>query len=476
MNSSATQVVPSGATPRERFRPSRPAPLWALSIATTLGALAAITAGISYLLPETWSGDAIWLAALVIVVNLVPVSWGATSVDLDLPLLLAGAFVFGPVPAGIVTLVASNAPEDFSREVPLVFAIFNRGQKALSVMAAGVVFGGISQLGTSAWLLIFAATLGVLADLLINTVLTAFALHLGRGIAMANQVRAMLFVGKPGLGVAYLGLGLTSLLVAVAYEQFGAWAFLLALAPIAIARLAFLQTQELREAGDLLLSKDRVLARMSDEIVRERADERLTIAAALHDDVIQSLHFLTLHAQVIREDLRAGRLLQLEEDIPALLSASQETAQLTRTIVGELRRSPLGRGGLDGTLASLVRNLAEEFPGEIQLSVDSDSGMGPVEAQVLAYQVIREAATNAVKHSDGSLVRVWVGMNAGALCASVTDNGRGFDPEKVDGDRHFGLTLMSERARVLGVALNLESEVGRGTRVSLAFPANSAHA
>ena len=55
------------------------------------------------------------------------------------------------------------------------------------------------------------------------------------------------------------------------------------------------------------------------------------------------------------------------------------------------------------------------------------------------------------------------------MLLAVRDDGRGFDPEQVEG-AGFGIRSMRERAQLLGAELRLESKPGQGTQVELALP------
>ena len=75
-------------------------------------------------------------------------------------------------------------------------------------------------------------------------------------------------------------------------------------------------------------------------------------AAALHDDVLQCLYNVTIRTQIIKEDLRGGRVLDLDDDVRALLEASEEAVEELRDVIGDLRRSTIGHAGLVDTLRS----------------------------------------------------------------------------------------------------------------------------
>ena len=86
-----------------------------------------------------------------------------------------------------------------------------------------------------------------------------------------------------------------------------------------------------------------------------------------------------------------------------------------------------------------------------------------------AYRVIEEAVTNAVKHASASQVQIDVGYEAdGSLKVSVSDDGQGFDTEKV----HLGFGTLSfhDLAEVAGGSCSILSEPGKGTQIRATFP------
>ena len=86
------------------------------------------------------------------------------------------------------------------------------------------------------------------------------------------------------------------------------------------------------------------------------------------------------------------------------------------------------------------------------------------------YQLAREAAVNAIRHSGAE--RVWIRINQEADCIRLTveDNGKGFDARSRYLGNHFGLSLMRERADAVGGVVVIDSRLGQGTRVSARLP------
>ena len=429
----------------------------------------------------TWGGakeelsiELIWWLVLLIGINLAPVVRGpGPRLDVDLPVLLAAAFLFGPVVAGLLSFVAVVDPREWNGGISLASAAFNRAQRALCDSAAGSVFWAFG-VDASEWpAAIVGALCAVAAGILANYVFMSLILPLTSDVSIWQALNSMRLGSFRDFLVTYSAFGLLGLVMSVVYLQVGAWGLVAFLIPVVIARQAFSSSERLEQADHELQEREQVLRRISEQIAEERTDERQRIASSLHDDVLQSLHYLTLHAQVIREDLRHGRLLQLEEDIPALLSVSQQTADLTRGVVKDLRASPLGRGGVGATLVALTRDLGGQSGARIETDIGQVGGEPAL--QTLVYQVAREALTNAVRHSGAERISVIVRDDGDFVQLVVEDNGSGFDPAQVDSESHFGLELMRERVEVTGGSLSMRTEPGLGTSIRASFPRDTAH-
>ncbi|MFL5768111.1 MAG: hypothetical protein ACJ758_09755, partial [Actinomycetota bacterium] len=115
---------------------------------TTLACASTLALGVwlhPELLATRWPELLAWVV-LVTVVDLLPVGTGdGPRLDMDLPILLASAFLFGPIVSGVVAFVGLFDSREFTGELSLTFALYNRSQKALSVMAAAAVFEGVGS-------------------------------------------------------------------------------------------------------------------------------------------------------------------------------------------------------------------------------------------------------------------------------------------------------------------------------------------
>ena len=257
-------------------------------------------------------------------------------------------------------------------------------------------------------------------------------------------------------------------MLAEVYKSVGAWSLLVFLIPVLLARQAFVGNKRLARAGRRLETEAEALGDVAAAMADERREERLPLAAGLHDEVLPPLFRVHLMGQVLRQDLASGQLLALEEDLPTLLGATETASESMRVLIRSLRDSPLGTGGLAETLRLLVRYMEQESTARIALSCETVGGTPLV--QLLAYQVAREALGNALRHSKASEVIIRVVDQDGDLRVTVEDDGIGFDPESVDQKTHFGLALMRERIEIAGGVIYVDSRIGEGTRVIARLP------
>ena len=198
------------------------------------------------------------------------------------------------------------------------------------------------------------------------------------------------------------------------------------------------------------------------EAAEERA--RAEAAAAERDRLLGEVHdSLTQRLVSIRVHLDAGQLEQ------AAAAARDALAETRLTLLG-LASSPLNGQTLDAALRSEAA-WAQSIGGlEVRyVSAGTPAAMEDSLAHGV-LRVAREALTNIVRHARARSVRLGLMYEPAAVTLLVQDDGQGFDPKAGwPGDR-FGLRALSERARVLGATVDVDSLAGWGTRIRARFP------
>jgi signal transduction histidine kinase len=334
-------------------------------------------------------------------------------------------------------------------------------------MCASVIFTRFAELGD--WPATpIVALLALAADAVVNYVIVGYGTSLRIGLPLRASLGLMRIGSPSAFFLTYLCFGFLGVLVAEAYAAFGLTGVVASVAPLILGRQAFVHRSRLDNAEQSLAESALALSHVDERIASERRDERARIAAALHDDVLQDLYNVTIRAQVLRQDLLSGRLLDLEDDLPAVIRASEAAVEDLREVIQGLRSANVGHAGLVETLGLFARHIEDDSTLQVVLSLDSAVRSTP-ERELVVYQIAREALANSARHSSAKTV--WLSLNSKAdLCEVVVeDDGCGFRPEDVQGSVHFGLQLMRERAASIDAELQVRSSPGSGTVISLIF-------
>jgi signal transduction histidine kinase len=446
----------------------------ALAVVTMLLALGVIALG-TFIDPDALSRLDLSLAPWLVMVagaTLATISFGRgkPALSMDLPILLACSFCVGPIPAGVVAILGAWDRDELRGRIPVSRAVFNHAQTALATMAAGYVF---QTLGVSIveWPdVIPSAFAALVADAAVNVVAVASITALSEGVGVVDVIRATLR-GKPeGFAVLYLAFGFMGLLIAATWVSAGAAGLILFALPVLLAREAFRQRERTESLALEIDSHREVLRRLDERIAEERRDERIRIAEALHHDVLQSLNVVSLQGDVIQQDFRTGRLLDLEQDVPGLVTACRKAAEELRDVIGGLQASPVGSAGLVRTLELFVSDLHAKFGLNFVCGFEPDMGIEPA-LELVIYRVAQEASLNAARHSQADTVWVDLSRKRDTVFLSVVDNGIGMAPFDRDKRRSFGLTLMRERVLSVGGELDIRSKRTLGTHIEARFPA-----
>jgi len=209
------------------------------------------------------------------------------------------------------------------------------------------------------------------------------------------------------------------------------------------------------------------------QITKAQEEERLRIARELHDSTAQTLIALLHQLENLLYDkakLPVGEARELwgfHEQIKGIL---QEVRHLSR----DLRPSLIDDVGLLAALRWALRELKTEHSVDGNLQVRGDEQRLSQEVELILFRIVQEALRNIGKHSHASKAEVLISFEEGKITAIINDNGIGFQlPDKV-GDLSrsgkLGLVGMEERVRLLDGSLEIKSEPGKGTTVTVEAP------
>lgn len=224
--------------------------------------------------------------------------------------------------------------------------------------------------------------------------------------------------------------------------------------------------------ASLIIMRD-VTVRHEREAVRE--EERARIARDLHDGVAQSLYFMALKADLVRQ--------QLENQPQQITAELREIGQTARQVIGEVRRAifalrPLvwSAGDFAPALRSFVHGFVEQVGWQAQVDIDKCALTIPTRFEPTIFRLVQESLNNVAKHAQAHQVRVSLYRDEPheQLTVEIYDNGTGFDPQAID-QRGLGLQQMKARVASAGGQFQVTSRPGQGTTISAQFPTLEVH-
>jgi signal transduction histidine kinase len=202
-------------------------------------------------------------------------------------------------------------------------------------------------------------------------------------------------------------------------------------------------------------------------LIRAREEERLRIAADIHDDAIQLISAANFRLQQLRLRLR-------DEAVRGILDKLQEALTLSsshlRQLIFDLRPSGLEGGSLGPALRVYLDQMHSDTGIAYRLD-DRLSARAPDGTALLIYRNVLEVLANVRKHARASTVAVELLDIEDGYLIRIIDDGVGYDPADIE-DRpgHLGLVLIRERAELAGGWCRIESSPGTGTTVEFWVP------
>ena len=209
------------------------------------------------------------------------------------------------------------------------------------------------------------------------------------------------------------------------------------------------------------------LERLSAKLLQAQEDERRRIARELHDEIGQALSALKLELAVAEREIGAGG-----ESLAEARSIAEKTLQSVRDISQLLHPSMLDDLGLVDTATWYVRAFSRRSGIRTDLMTEHLDLRLPADIEACLYRVIQEALTNVARHAEATTCSVRIERGDRSVHLTVTDNGRGFQPEpaRAAADRGLGLVGVRERVTGFGGSLRIASVPGAGTTLATELP------
>ena len=204
------------------------------------------------------------------------------------------------------------------------------------------------------------------------------------------------------------------------------------------------------------------------------AEERDRIARELHDGIIQSIYGVGLKLQQF-SILREKKIAEADKQMEMAKKELNQIIQDIRAYIEELQFDEYKCVSLKEAMTQMVSEFRENAMMDVEFSVQGKQG-GVLNVLQVNHilQIMRELLSNAAKHSRASKVRIKVIFGEQELIVHLSDDGIGFEPDKVKNMEHpggkRGLENIFHRVMILQGKSMFYSAPRQGTHFEFTFP------
>jgi PAS domain S-box-containing protein len=210
------------------------------------------------------------------------------------------------------------------------------------------------------------------------------------------------------------------------------------------------------------------LASLSGRLIEAQEEERRRIARELHDDYNQRLAMMAIDIEKLGEDV--GESSVASQRLHELFNRVSELGADLHSLSHSLHSSTLESLGLVAGVKALCQEFAEQQGIQVDFAHENSPRGIPADAALCIFRIAQEGLRNIKKHSGASRAEVRLAWSGEKLHLSVSDPGRGFDPNEPSAGSGIGIRSMEERLRLLGGQLEIHSRPMEGTRIDAWLP------
>ena len=194
--------------------------------------------------------------------------------------------------------------------------------------------------------------------------------------------------------------------------------------------------------------------------------ERNRMSRELHDTLAHTLSGLAVQLEAVRSLWQSApeRSYGMLEDS---LLATRTGLTESRKAIQALRASPLEDLGLALALRNLAESAASRAGATLRLEIPTNLEKLAPDVEQCLFRVAQESLENIVCHAEAQHIIVQLVREDTRLVLSIGDDGQGFDPAQVDGNKQFGLKGLQERVAMFAGELQIQSRAGQGTTICL---------
>ncbi len=195
--------------------------------------------------------------------------------------------------------------------------------------------------------------------------------------------------------------------------------------------------------------------------------ERERISRDLHDTVGTQLSLISNNIEWVAHPLKVISEGEKAEKLQFVNNTARDIIATLRETIWALSKEQISLEEFSDKLKAFVQRQFLVYPGialKFREEINEQIILGPSEALNL-FRICQEAIANALKYAEASNISIDIQNTEGRYRISIIDDGKGFDVNSVDVSLHNGLENMKYRAADISSTIEINSVIGKGSRV-----------
>lgn len=199
------------------------------------------------------------------------------------------------------------------------------------------------------------------------------------------------------------------------------------------------------------------------------SQERHLLARELHDSIAQSLAFLKIQVQLMRDAVKTSNETEIVKILEEIDAGVRESYGDVRELLLHFR-TRTNTEDIEPALATTLQKFEHQSGIKTALTIQGQGLPLAPDVQIQVLHIVQEALSNIRKHAHAS--QAWLDVQQQPTWRfEVRDDGIGFNPDTDQHDEtHVGLRIMTERAQRIGAQIEVISTPSRGSSVIVTLP------
>ena len=200
--------------------------------------------------------------------------------------------------------------------------------------------------------------------------------------------------------------------------------------------------------------------------------ERTRFSHELHDSLAQTMASLRIQVRILDEVFHSTDELAIWDQMERVEDTIEQANDQLRELIAHFR-IPMNKRGLISSIEAEIQRAREETDIYFYLQNEWSAQELPENIELQVLRIVQECLANIRKHSEARSVRVLLRADrvGGGHYVLIEDDGAGFEESEIEsvGGKHLGLSILRHRAQQINGDINIDSDPGEGTRITLQF-------